>query len=741
MRGLLNRAGIAVAGGVLLLSGAAPAEELGEAATAEMADEPNEVEKECEDDQSDSPFYGEPSASKTYDSRFTQLGSGAGSEYPELDLEHTPQGLAYWKDWDPEGHPGEDLLLVTSYFEAKVDPPAKGAWIYGMDAATGEHVGTARIAPSHVGGIAVYQRWAYVSAEGSAAVNRFDLGKLRDDLNGEEEDPELKPEGTHDVAAAAFLTTDGSILYAGPYEGVNDDDPFLRSYAIQDDGSLEDLGARRFLVPRRTQGMAIANGKFIYSTSPYFGDQKLSYIFEVPERTDFDPAAATCYRAPSMSEEIVTHDDKLYLAFESGSARFPIDENADPPDNRIRHIHVGEPPSDGDGPDEGETKTEYTGPTEADFHDPFTATARLTDRGGPTSGATLDFTLGEGGGTQNCSGTTDSQGVASCSLTPTQAAGTTTLTVRFAGGAGLGASSDTVPFTINKQQTAVRYTGPERVANGTPARLSAVLTEESTEGPPVAGRPVTLALGDGEARQECTGTTDGDGVAACTVDPVNQPLNDEATVPVSVAFGGDAFYQGSTASATVLLEYYTGRAYGLTADIDLLGLVGVNEPPTPDTGAVRTAQATRTDPGCATGLGTPLLRAEILCPQVVTSLAPGTSRATATVADATIGLPGLPVIEIEGATAHSTSTCGSGGSASGRTDLKLRIGGDLVEVSGEANAVIELPGAARLVVNEQRPVPGADHGLTVNAVHFTALGGAADVVLGSATSDVHNCAD
>lgn len=95
MRGLLNRTVMAVAGGVLLLasattSGAVPADGLGRAATAEMADEPNEVEEECDDDPSDGvPFYGEPSASRTYDRQFTQLGSGAESEYPELKPEGT----------------------------------------------------------------------------------------------------------------------------------------------------------------------------------------------------------------------------------------------------------------------------------------------------------------------------------------------------------------------------------------------------------------------------------------------------------------------------------------------------------------------------------------------------------------------------------------------------------------------------------------------------------------------------
>jgi len=98
------------------------------------------------------------------------------------------------------------------------------------------------------------------------------------------------------------------------------------------------------------------------------------------------------------------------------------------------------------------------------------------------------------------------------------------------------------------------------------------------------------------------------------------------------------------------------------------------------------------------------------------------------------------VIDARGATARSTSTCGSGGSATGSTDVELYIGGRRVPITAEVNAEIDLPGLARLVVNEQKPVAKADHGLTVNALHLTAGGGETDIVIASATSDVHNCA-
>lgn len=58
--------------------------------------------------------------------------------------------------------------------------------------------------------------------------------------------------------------------------------------------------------------------------------------------------------------------------------------------------------------------------------------------------------------------------------------------------------------------------------------------------------------------------------------------------------------------------------------------------------------------------------------------------------------------------------------------------------SGNTAAGIDLGGTAKLILNEQTPVPGADKGLTVNALHLQVLGQAVDVVA-SATSDAHNC--
>ena len=386
------------------------------------------------------------------------------------------------------------------------------------------------------------------------------------------------------------------------------------------------------------------------------------------------------------------------------------------------------------------TEVTYTGPSEADFHDEFTASATLTAGGAPVAGETVSFTLGSGGGSQECSGTTDGSGAAACVLTPSDVPGETTISAAFAGTATLEPSEDSAPFTITRQETAVRYTGPDRVANGTDVELSGVLTEETTDGPGIGDREVTLALGAGQDRQECTGTTASSGAVACTITDVDQPLNDDATVPVRVEFAGDAYYLPSEVSATVLLEYYTGRAFGLSGEVPI-PLLGFEIEPTPDTGQIRTAHASSTETPCLAGIDLLLVAADALCPEVTTSLAPGTSVASTSVDEVRIGIPGLPVIEVENATATSTSTCADGGSTEGGTQMTLRIGGEEIEIGAEPNTEIGLGGLARIVINEQVTDPDAEHGLTVRALRLTGLGGnLADVVVASATSGVHNCA-
>ncbi|WP_139320540.1 glutaminyl-peptide cyclotransferase [Saccharomonospora sp. CUA-673] len=83
----------------------------------------------------------------------------------------------------------------------------------------------------------------------------------------------------------------------------------------------------------KTQGMTVADGTFIYSTS--YGRTNRSNIYTVDEgATEIDPTAR-CYRAPSMTQGITDHNGRLYVLNESGAAKF-----ADPPPrNDVRHVH------------------------------------------------------------------------------------------------------------------------------------------------------------------------------------------------------------------------------------------------------------------------------------------------------------------------------------------------------------------------------------------------------------------
>ncbi|WP_329078537.1 choice-of-anchor P family protein [Streptomyces niveus] len=282
------------------------------------------------------------------------------------------------------------------------------------------------------------------------------------------------------------------------------------------------------------------------------------------------------------------------------------------------------------------------------------------------------------------------------------------------------------------EKTALTYTGDTSISNGSAAELSAVLEDKAGE--PVADRPVTFELGDGDSAQTCEGTTDAKGAATCPIDEVEQPLSDDATVPLTAAFEGDDEYEPSDDTANLDLRYVTGRGYGLSAKVPLPLLPLVIDP-TPDTGTVREANAETASPECAEGIEALVLSAGGLCSEVVTETGPSRSTATSTVADVSVGLPGLPAIEVSGITATSTSTCSS---AQGSVSLELSIAGTPVSLPDTPNFVIDLGVAGKLVVNEQIPADDADKGLTVNAVHLTALGGA-DVVIGSTTTGAFNC--
>jgi hypothetical protein len=374
------------------------------------------------------------------------------------------------------------------------------------------------------------------------------------------------------------------------------------------------------------------------------------------------------------------------------------------------------------------TALQVTGTLGGHFHDPASVAAVLSDDQGPVNGAPITFTLN---GVETCSATTDSTGTGFCSLTPGEAAGAYDLHVSFGGDATRQPSQADATFAVTLEDDTLTYTGPARAANGEPLTLSGLLQEDSPASTvPIAGRSVAFTIGSGGSAQSCSGTTGADGRVSCTVATVSQPAS-TTSLPVSAAFAGDTFYQPASATATLRFQFMTGRAFGLSAS----GLL-VNVSPTPDTGPVSTAVTSTVAPPCVATISG-LITAHTLCVQVVTGVNPGSSTATASVQDATIGVLGVPAITLGLIQSSSRTTCA--GSSGQVTIASIAVGGVPVNVAlhPAANTGITVAGV-QLVLNEQQPVAGADQGLTVNAVHIV-VPGVLDVLVASATSDIHNC--
>ncbi|OLT46357.1 hypothetical protein BJF85_17135 [Saccharomonospora sp. CUA-673] len=176
----------------------------------------------CETEMGSDPFYPGESASEIYDERYSQ-----GAEIPHLDDDFTPQGLGHWADWDGSG---TNLLLVTAYQDGA------DARIHGIEADSGEHVGSVAIAGAHVGGLAVVDDWAFVSGRGSDRIRKYDLDELGDALQAGGT-PYLTQVGeAQEVPAASFLGTDGTTLYSGKFNDVDRD--VMHAFSVAADGTL-----------------------------------------------------------------------------------------------------------------------------------------------------------------------------------------------------------------------------------------------------------------------------------------------------------------------------------------------------------------------------------------------------------------------------------------------------------------------------------------------------------------------
>lgn len=190
--------------------------------------------------------------------------------------------------------------------------------------------------------------------------------------------------------------------------------------------------------------------------------------------------------------------------------------------------------------------------TSSDFDDPATVQAQLTTDGNAFPNAQIKFVLGSGANTETCLATTDNNGFASCSITPTQQAGPYTLTASFMSDGFYAASSASSSFTIKKEETSVSFTSssPTVIANNHATTFSATLKEDGTTS--IVGRTITISIGS----QSCSaGPTDATGTASCSV-TLNQALGPGT---ISASFAGDGFYLPSSTSEGVTVFAFLAR--------------------------------------------------------------------------------------------------------------------------------------------------------------------------------------
>jgi hypothetical protein len=258
-----------------------------------------------------------------------------------------------------------------------------------------------------------------------------------------------------------------------------------------------------------------------------------------------------------------------------------------------------------------------------------------------------------------------------------------------------------------------------------PANVTATVADSCG---PVSGAPVTFTSVAGtNAGQTTSSSTNAAGTAVGTF--------------TSSTSGADAVRatSGTQASTSVLINWAViqqGRAYSLQS----AGLVPIA--PQQDTGVVSRIDDYSTGQKCAASLPAPTALG-LVCNQVLTGAMATSSpkRGTLTISSiktAVIAIPGVPVITATGLSTFAGVQCDLG--PNGVTNIAtLKVGLNALLKGGPPpapNTVIPL-GAGSIILNEQKPVPGA-LGVEVNAIHVV-IPGVADVVVSSAMASLIGC--
>ena len=246
---------------------------------------------------------------------------------------YVPQGLTTWRSYYGPGH---DLLLMSAYNGAGDD---RRAILQGIDQRDGSLTHRVVINTGHAGGVAVHGGYVVrVRRErrascASTTPRRWRAGCARGTGGA------LDGTVAGDVYGSSFLAVHDGTLFAGRFNPDARDK--MGKYPIRADGNLGDRTGGWVAVPTKTQGLAVSDTHFVFSTSE--GRNYRSNLYVVARGYgDLDDAQADgklrCFRAPTMAEGITFSQGKAYLVYESGAAKYA--EAGDKPDRIIRRLHV-----------------------------------------------------------------------------------------------------------------------------------------------------------------------------------------------------------------------------------------------------------------------------------------------------------------------------------------------------------------------------------------------------------------
>jgi M6 family metalloprotease-like protein len=212
------------------------------------------------------------------------------------------------------------------------------------------------------------------------------------------------------------------------------------------------------------------------------------------------------------------------------------------------------------------TTLTYTGATTADYSDPASLRAVLTDTatGQPISGMSIDLAVG----TQSThpDAVSDAAGSADATIVIDQPSGSVDAIATFAGDGTYLGSTEKAAFSITKETLSFAYTGSTLVQLGTTPTLSAVATEEADGSPgDLAKAAAVFSLAGTLTTTSYSYETGVSATGATATTATGLPV-DVWSVTVAVPSTND-YWTGATAGSTELVLYdpaarFTGEAGG-----------------------------------------------------------------------------------------------------------------------------------------------------------------------------------